>query len=132
MKIKLIANGIINLITATGLVLFFIGFFKIVNKALDVADNPIEYVFKILKSDAGFETLLSSAYMAIAGIVIMAITWMVQIVVGIFIISTSKSVRHNRWLVLVTGALSLVGGLGGLNAIFSFVGAWLIKEKKRK
>lgn len=132
MKIKLIANGIINLITATGLILFFIGFFRIFNKALDVADNPIEYVFKILKSEAGFDELLSSAYMAIAGVVLMAITWMVQIVVGILIISTSKSVKHNRWLVLVSGCISIIGGLGGLNAIFSFMAAWLIKEKKHK
>lgn len=132
MKTKLIANGIINLITATGFVLFMVGFFRIFNQTLNAADNPINFLFKVLKGEAGLDSFLTSAYLAIAGIVIMAVTWMVQIVVGIFIITTSKSVKKNRWLALVSGALSLIGGVCGLNAIFSFMGAWLIQEKKHK
>ena len=132
MKLKLIVNGIINLFTATGFILFMIGFFKIYNKALDAADNPIDYVLKLLKGEGNLDEFLDSAYMALAGVITMAITWMVQIVLGIFIISTSKTVKENRWLAVFSGCLSLVGGGFGINAIVSFLGAFLIKERKRK
>lgn len=121
MKGRFITNGILSAIGMIGFIMFIAG---VVSASKDATTTSINYDYW---GNADFSSDLSShawtdlSY-AVAGIIIYGLTAFASFVMGIVTLAMIGR-ANQRGLGIASGVIAILGGLFGVNAIISFIGA---------
>lgn len=117
MKARFITNGVLSLLT-------FIGWILLIVAAVKLSSNEGYY-----ETDAwgnrnwvNDDTTITSAGFGLVGILFIAIGSLASLVMGIVTLAMIGG-ANQRGLGIASGVLGILGGLFGINAIVSFIGA---------